>query len=545
MLDFLAENPLVLLFLVAASGYLLGRIRIGGFSLGISAVLFAGMGFGALDPRLALPEFVWLFGLAVFIYAIGLANGPAFFASFGRRGLRDNLLVLALLLGAFLLTVAAGRLVGLSPAGAAGVFSGATGNTAALAAILDLVGITPGTAGGRAAAPVVAYSLTYPLSILVPLLVLHGMQRRFRVDWEAESAQLRELGAGGQHLRVETVRVTKAEAIGAPIEEVMRRRGWHHVLFGRLKRGRQLRVASNRDTLQDNDLVTVIGEDEEVTRVVDTLGVRAQERLELDRRRLDFRRVFVSNPQLAGKRVGDLDLVREHGALITRVRRGDVDLLAEPDTVLELGDRVRILAPRERIDEVSRVFGDSYRSLAEFDLATFGFGIALGILVGMIPIPVPVPGAPPFTLGIAGGPLLVGLILGRLGRTGPFFWHLPFSANVTLRQLGLTLFLAGIGVGSGFAFVETIRGGRFLGIVAAGVGIAGTVSVATLWIGYRFLRIPMPLLAGILAGLQTQLVVAAVAEERTKNDIPSVGYAEVYPLATVAKILLAQAVLVF
>ena len=543
MLDFLAENPLVLLFLVAATGYLLGRIRIGGFSLGVAAVLFAGMAFGALDPRLKLPDIVWPFGLAVFVYAIGLANGPAFFASFGKRGLRDNLLVLGLIVVAWALAAGSIRVFGFSAPGAAGVFSGATGNTAALAAILDAIGATPGSAGGRAAAPVVAYSLTYPLGILVPLLVLHAMQRWFRVDWAAESRLLRDLGAGGAHLRVETVRVTNAEVTAAPIGEVVKRSGWEHVLFGRIKRGQEVRLASTRDTLRGNDLVTVVGDDEVVERVVGTLGVPAKERLELDRRHLDFRRVFLSNPQLAGKRIGDLDLAHEYGAMITRVRRGDVDLLADPDTVLELGDRVRVLAPRDRIDAVTELFGDSYRALAEFDVVTFGFGIALGLLVGMIPIPVP--GARPFTLGVAGGPLLVGLVLGRLGRTGPFFWHLPFSANVTLRQLGLTLFLAGIGVGSGFAFVETIRGGGFVPIVLSGAAIAAAISFAMLFVGYRFLKIPMPLLAGLLAGLQTQSVVAAFAEERTKNDLPAVGYAEVYPLATVAKILLAQALLVF
>ena len=417
------------------------------------------------------------------------------------------------------------------------------GNTASLAAILDTIGASPGTASGRASAPVVAYSLTYPLGILVPLLALHAMQRRFRVDWAAESRQLRELGAGGQHLRVETVRVTHADVTEAPIGDVMRRRGWEHVLFGRIKRGREIRIASTRDRFHGDDLVTVVGDDEAVEQVVESLGVPARERLELDRRVLDFRRVFLSNPELAGKRIGDLDLVHEYGALITRVRRGDVDLLAEPETVLELGDRVRVLAPRDRIEEVSKLFGDSYRSLAEFDAVTFGFGIALGILVGMIPIPVP--GARSFSLGIAGGPLLVGLILGRLGRTGPFFWHLPYSANVTLRQLGLTLFLSGIGVGSGFAFIETIRRGHFIPIVLAGAAVVGVVSVGTLWIGYRVLKIPMPLLSGILAGLQTQSVVAAHAEQQAKNDLPAVGYSEVYPLATVAKLLLAQALLAF
>jgi uncharacterized transporter YbjL len=234
MLDLLAENPTLLLFVVAGLGFLVGRVRIGDFSLGVSAVLFAGIAVGALDPRLQLPEPVWVLGLVVFVYTVGLSSGPGFVAALRRRGLAANL--------------------------------------------------------------------------IVP-----------RCD----------------------------------------------------------------------DLIAVVGAETAVDEIVAVLGDPSDEHLVLDRRDFDSPRLFVSSPDIAGRRLGELELATRFGATVTRVRRGDVDLLADEDTVLELGDRVQVVAPRARMQALSRLFGDSYRALGEIDVLTFSLGIALGLLLGSVPLPLP------------------------------------------------------------------------------------------------------------------------------------------------------------
>jgi putative transport protein len=227
--------------------------------------------------------------------------------------------------------------------------------------------------------------------------------------------------------------------------------------------------------------------------------------------------------------------------LITRVRRGDIELLATGSTVLEPGDRVRVVALRERMRDVSESFGDSYRALSEIDILTFSLGLLLGLLLGQIPIPSP--GGGVIRLGIAGGPLLVALVLGTVERTGPLVWTVPYSANLTLRQFGLVLFLAAIGTRAGYVFVTTLLSSSGLLLFLAGTLITGTTAVVTLWIGYRWLPIPMSLLIGMLAGLQTHPAILSFTTRQTGNDLPNIGYATVYPVAMIGKIILAQVVL--
>jgi putative transport protein len=287
--------------------------------------------------------------------------------------------------------------------------------------------------------------------------------------------------------------------------------------------------------------VTVVGAADELDRVTAQLGEESDERIDLDRREYDQRRVFVSNPEVAGRRLGDLDVGNRLDAVVTRVRRGDADLLPHDDMVLELGDRVRVVARHERMPDVTAFFGDSYRGVSEVDLFTFGLGLALGLALGAIPLPLP--GGVRVSLGFAGGPLVVALVLGTLGRTGPLVWSLPYAANMTLRQMGLVFFLAGVGTRAGRSFVTTLTSSGGLALFAAGAVVTCVAAAATLWVGHKLLRIPMTLLIGMVAGVQTQPAVLGYALDQTGNDLPSVGYAAVYPLAMIAKILLVQIVL--
>jgi putative transport protein len=246
---------------------------------------------------------------------------------------------------------------------------------------------------------------------------------------------------------------------------------------------------------------------------------------------------------LVGKRLSDLDLLEKFGAIVTRVRRGDIELLATDDLVLELGDRVRFVAPRSQVKPISDFFGDSYRSLSEINWLSLGFGIALGLLVGMIPITLP--GGIQFKLGEAGGPLIVALILSAVRRTGPIVWSLPYSANLTLRQFGLTVLLAGIGIRSGYTFLSTLQNAGGLQILVAGAIVSLVTAFLVLFVAHKVLKIPFGLAIGMMAAVHTQPAVQAYAVSQAKNDLPNHGYAMAFPMATIAKILIAQLLVVF
>lgn len=542
MLKILLENPLLLLFLVAAVGYPLGRLRICGSSLGVASVLFTGLAIGALHPDLKLPEIVYVLGVALFVYTVGLANGPAFLASLKRQGVRHNFLVVGVLVFAAGLTMLAQQLFHLKPALAAGMFAGSLTNTPALAALLDIIKHTvPRTMlNSLLADPVVGYSITYPMGVIGMILSISIMQRLWKIDYAAEAKQLRGFGVANEPLRNITIRVTRQQAIGSTIEQLRRENSWD-VIFGRIWHDDAVVLADPCSRLAIGDQVTAVGTQEELQRVTAFLGERSETEIDLDRREFDYRRIFVSNPKLAGRRLRDLRLKEKHGAIITRIRRGDNDILAAGDTVLELGDRVRVITDRDRIEQVSAFFGDSYRAVSEVDILTFSLGLAFGLFLGTLPIPLP--GGSELRLGFAGGPLVTALVLGTLGRTGPLVWSLPYGANLTLRQIGLILFLAGVGTRAGYGFVTTFAQEGGLLLFGTGIAITCTVAVTMLWIGYRVLKIPMSLLTGMLAGLQTQSAVLGYALEQSRNELPTIGYASVYPVATIVKILLAQLLL--
>jgi putative transport protein len=541
MIQLLVDNPLLLLVVVAAIGYPLGQIKIRGSSLGVAAVLFVGLAFGALHPDLKLPEVLYTLGLVLFVYTIGLSSGPAFFASFQRKGLRDNLLVVGMILLAAVITAAAHYLLHLKSTQTAGIFAGSLTNTPALAGVLEYLKTfaPPAVLDPMLAEPVVGYSITYPMGVVGMIVAIALLQNLWKVNYAAEAQNLQEYEAH-KRLYSRSVCVTQPPAAQATVSELIHRNKWG-VVFGRVKRDDHTTLIKGDTQLQVGDLVTLVSTPEELDRITEFLGVPGDQHLEFDRSVLDYRRVFVSNPKLAGSRIKDLHLQQRFGAVITRVRRGDMELLPRGDTVLELGDRVRVLTQRERMEEVSAFFGDSYRALSEIDILTFSLGLAMGLVLGSLPVPLP--GGIIFKLGFAGGPLIVALILSTVGHTGPMTWALPYSANLTLRQIGLVLFLAGIGTRSGYAFVTTLTQGNGGLIFAAGIAITGITALATLWIGYKLLKIPLSLLAGMLAGLQTQPAVLGFALEQANNELPNIGYATVYPVAMITKILVAQLLL--
>jgi putative transport protein len=353
----------------------------------------------------------------------------------------------------------------------------------------------------------------------------------------AESNKLRNFHLVEQTLNNRTIRITNPEIVGLPLHCLAQQRALG-VLVTRIKHGGELLLPGADTELQMGDLVNLLGVPSEVDAAAVEMGEAAEEQLAFDLNVYDSHRIFVSNPAIAGRKLDELRLPQQHGTLVTRVRHGDVDLLADGNTVLELGDRVRVVAKRDEIPNLRRLFGDSYKALSEINLVSFGVGITIGLLLGLIPIPLP--GGLTLQLGYAGGPLLTALILGALRRTGPIVWTLPYSADLTLRQVGLTLLLAGIGVRSGYTFLSTFSQSGGIAIFLAGATITLVTAFLTLWIGYKVLKIPYPLLTGMLAALQTQPAVLGFSLEQSKNEVPNLGYALVFPIATIAKIVLAQ-----
>lgn len=542
VIDFLVEEPILLVFLVAGLGYLLGNIKVKGISIGVAAVLFVGLAFGALSPDMSVPPVLVDIGLIIFVYTIGLSSGPGFFASFRRKGLRDNVFVFLMLMVAAGLTVAFAFLFSLKATVASGMFAGSLTNTPALAGILDTIAraAPAGELVALETEPVIGYSVAYPMGVIAHLLAIYIMQRVFRIDYQAEARAMRRLNVVEQEIYTRTALVTRPEAAGVPVRELFRQHNWD-VVLSRIKHDGELALATGETTFALGDEVVLVGVPEEVDDAVAGLGMAAGEQLQLDRSAYDFRRIFVSNHAVVGRRLSDLNLPHEYGAIISRVRRGDIDLLAHGDTVLELGDRVRVVARREAMPRLTALFGDSYKSLSEVNLLSLSLGLALGVVVGLIPIPLP--GGVGVTLGMAGGPLLVGLVLGARRRTRGFVWTIPYSANLTLRQIGLSLLLAGIGVRSGYTFLTNFTASGGLQVFIAGALITTLIAFLTLIIGYKALKVPFGMLTGMLAGLGTQPAALGFGLQQADNELPNLGYALVFPVATITKVIVAQLLL--
>lgn len=417
MIEAFKANPLLLLFVVCAIGYWIGSIRVRGTSLGVAAVLFVGLGVGALDKGLMVPEIVIYLGLSIFVYTIGLSSGPGFFATFKRSGFRDILFVVGMLLLSAAITVGLFYLFELDAATAAGLFAGSTTNTPALAGLLDLIQRTASSQDLSAIAQkaVVGYSLSYPMGVLGVMLVISLVEKWLKINYAAEENQLQLEYPVSEVITSRTITISNEEVTNMDVRELFHR--FHgRIVFGRLQRGEEVRLANWDTRLQVGDNIVIVAGAKLIDEVTRFLGHLAPHQLDYDRRVYDIRGLFVSNPKVAGEKIASLNLQERYPAVITRVQRGDVSLLANGETILELGDRIQILVRRKDIPALNSFFGNSYEALSHINLFSFGVGMALGLLLGMVDFQLP--GGITINLGLAGGPLIVALLLGYLRRTG-------------------------------------------------------------------------------------------------------------------------------
>lgn len=535
MIPILIEYPLLLLFLVAALGYLIGTIRIKGNALGVAAILFTGLVFGAIDPRLQIPEIIFLLGLSIYVYSIGLSSGPAFFQSYRKNGIRDFLFTISMLVLAGVISAVLWALFGYSAATITGVYTGSTTNTAALAGVIDYIQNTmpADTATQLTQEAVVGYSFSYPMGVLGAMIAIIVMEKVLKIDYEKEKESLKKEYPLGTKLKRTAVEITNAEFENKSLRDLQKQYDWD-LAFGRFSRGEQTDLIHWNTSFQVGDIITIIGTQETLDQFAHIAGKYSKANFMYDRSKFDARRIFVSNPEVAGRSIASLDLDKKYNAVITRIRRGDVDMLARGETMLELGDRIRFIAEREDLAELSEFFGDSYQASSKVNLFSFGLGIGLGLILGMIELNFG--SGLSFKLGYAGGPLIVGLILGTLQRTGPIVWSLPYSANITLQQIGLILLLTAIGVRSGNAFIQSFSM-EGLSLFFASAVISLLTAFAILFVGYKFVKIPFSFLMGMVAN---QPAILDFAESRAGSRIPVYGYAMIFPLALIMKIVIAQ-----
>ncbi len=535
MIEIFSEYPLLLLFVVASLGYLIGTVKIKGSSLGVAAVLFTGLAFGAIDPRLQIPEIIFLLGLSLFVYSIGLSSGPAFFSSYRQNGIRDFIFIFVMLIFSGLIASVLSLLFGFSAATITGIYTGSTTNTAALAGVIDYVNSTVDkeTAAILIQEAVVGYSFSYPMGVFGSIIAIVLMEKLLKVDYVAEQNKLKKIYPVAEKLHTISIDVTQPAVCNIPLRDLLKQHDWN-VSFGRVfHEGKQALIGW--DTIFEiGDVVVVVGSEEDVANVVEVIGNKSDAGYQYDTSQFDSRRIFVSNTLIAGRTIASLNIQEKFHTIITRIRRGDIDMLANGDTVLEMGDRVRFIARREDLDSLGDYFGDSYTESSKVNLFSFGLGIGLGLILGSIEFSF----GPNFSfkLGYAGGPLVVGLFLGAVRRTGPVVWSLPYSANVTLQQMGLILLLTSIGVRSGNAFVQSfsIEG---LWAFMAGASISMLTAFATLAVGYKVLKMPFSLLTGMVAN---QPAILDFASSRSNNKVPMFGYAMMFPIALISKILIAQ-----
>ncbi len=534
MIELLSDNPLLLLFIVAAIGYFLGNLKIKGISLGVAAVLFTGLAFGAMDEGLNIPVQITNLGLVLFVYSIGLSSGPAFFASYKKNGIRDFLFIVTMLMFSGLVAAGLFFALGFTPGTITGAYAGSTTNTPALAGVIDYINNCFGNAGKTMIADaVLGYSFSYPMGVMGGIIMILIMEKVLKVDYTKEKAALRKEYPVDSYLSSATVEITQSAVDGHTLRDLNKRYKWD-VVFGRIFKNGQFSLTNYNTIFNIGDTIMMVGSNEDIGKVITDIGKKVDSNLDYDRRKYDVRRIFVSNPFVVGKTLASLNLDKKFNAIITRIRRGDVDMLASNNTVLELGDRLRFVARREDLRSLSEFFGDSYKASSHINLFTFGIGIALGLVLGAIEFNF----GPniSFKLGYAGGPLIVSLILGALRRTGPIIWTMPYSANTAMQQLGLILLLAGIGVSSGHSFIESLSANA-MWVFVASIIISMVTAATTLLIGYKFMKMPFSLLMGIVSN---QPAILDFAISRAGNRIPVFGYTMVFPIALILKIAIAQ-----
>lgn len=539
-------HSILLIAIVIFTGIWLGKIKIAGISLGITWILFVGIIFSHFQMRMdgnAL-HFLKEFGLILFVYSVGLQVGPGFFSSFKKGGVTLNLLAVLIVFLGVLTTCVIWKITGLPITTMVGILSGAVTNTPGLGAAQQAYFDMSGQEGSTIA---MGYAVAYPLGVVGIILAIILIRYIFRISFDKETekiqSQTEERASRATHV---SILVKNPALFGKEIAEVAGLIDKKFVISRVLHANKGLEIAHSRTHLEKDDRLFVIAASQDMNAIVAFIGEKIEmhrsEWEELDTN-LISRRIVITRSGINGKQLGDLHLRGGFGVNVTRVNRSGVDLVAAPGLELQVGDRVTVVGTENAIMNVEKILGNSLRRLREPNLVPIFLGIALGILLGSIPFVFP--GIPqPVKLGLAGGPLVVAILISRFGPHYGLVTYTTMSANLMLREIGISLFLACVGMDAGTGFVDTVVNGGYE------------------WIGYGFIITFLPLivvgiiarwfyklnyftLMGLIAGSTTDPPALAYSNEIAGNDLPSVGYATVYPLTMFLRVLTAQLLVLF
>lgn len=534
-------HSVLILSLVIAFGIMLAKIKVAGVSLGITWILFVGIVFGHFDMTLNehLLHFMKEFGLILFVYSIGLQVGPGFFSAFKKGGLTLNLLAMLVVFLGVVITIILHFVTGTPITTMVGILSGAVTNTPGLGAAQqansDLNGID---------APEIAlgYAVAYPLGVVGIILSLIALKYILRINTKTEEAEA-ERGLG--HIQELTVRPIsfeiRNEAIdGKKIKDIRPLMNRDFVISRvQYHDGQGTELANSDTVLHLNDKILVISTPKDIEAISVFFGKQIDMQWEQLDKKLISRRILITKPELNGKMLSQLKIRNNFGASITRVNRSGVDLVAAPQLQLQMGDRVTIVGSELAVSHAEKVLGNSMKRLDHPNLIPIFLGIALGCILGSTPFVFP--GIPqPVKLGLAGGPLIVSILISRFGPQYKMIAYTTMSANLMLREIGISLFLACVGLGAGKGFVETVIYDG--GYVWVGYGVIITIVpllIAGL-VGRYVFKLNYYTLIGVLGGSTTNPPALAYSNDLTSCDAPAVGYATVYPLTMFLRVLTAQ-----
>lgn len=535
-----AHNIFIIAITIAV-GILLSKFKIKGVSIGITWILFVGIAlshFGMLIDDTTL-HFAKEFGLILFIYSVGIQVGPSFFSSFKRGGVKLNIWASAIVLLGVVTTYAIHIITGTDLTTMVGVLSGAVTNTpglgAAQQAYTDTVGITDPTIA-------LGYAVAYPLGVIGLIMAMIVMKAIFRVDYDKENKRLEEENVINTHTTDSiSVKVNNPQIIGRKVVDVRRLINRSFVISRIMHSNGEVILADGQSIISEGDIIYIVSPTADTEAVVAYIGTE----IEMDNAtwkekstELVSRRIVITRPEISGKQIGALKLRTNFGVNVTRVNRAGIDLLATPNLELNIGDRVTVVGSEMALQDVSRMLGNSLKRLREPNLVTMFFGILLGVMFGMIPFQIgSMP--QPIKLGLAGGPLIVALLLSRFGPHFKFVPYTTVSANLMLREIGISLFLAAVGLGAGEDFVEAIVNGGYKWIL---YGFIITV-VPVMIVGFcarKWGKMDFFSVQGLMAGSMTNPLALSFASSSSPNDIPAVSYSTVYPLTMFLRVLTAQ-----